>query len=88
MRSCSIHFPGILVRVTASHNGFICLIAYDQRMYLVIRTEEVPCTTERLLKRVIGSKGADVPMPMLASLIDTPRFSPVSFYNQSKARGV
>lgn len=57
-------------------------------MYLVIRTEEVPCTTERLLKRVIGSKGADVPMPMLASLIDTPRFSPVSFYNQSKARGV
>ena len=29
MRSCGIHFPGVLVRDTASHNGFIRLIAYD-----------------------------------------------------------
>ena len=51
MRSCGIHFPGVLVRDTASHNGFIRLIAYDQRTYLVIRTEEVPCTTRKTAEK-------------------------------------
>ena len=42
IRCYGIHFPSVLIRDRASHNRFIRLIAYDQRIYLVIRTEDVP----------------------------------------------